>query len=141
MLPMAKRPSTAPHAAAIVASAAAALQASPALATRGPDDVGLMVISSILLVLGALLVSAVVYLPLYLWTASSGRRRGRYWLTLLGCLVGVGAGLLLLRNLPSGMVLNDEFESRRWLMAIPFVIGAVGGAACFYVWRKPPLKR
>lgn len=141
MLPMVKRPSTAPHAAAVVASAAAVLQSSPALATRGPDDVGLMVMSSILAVLFALVVSAVVYLPLYLWTASSGRRRGRYWLTLLGCLVGVGAGVLLIRNLPSGMVLNEKLESRHWPMAIPFVIGAVVGAACFYVWRKPPLKR
>jgi hypothetical protein len=100
-----------------------------------------MVISSILVVLTTLFVSAVVYLPLYLWTARSNRRRGRYWLTLLGCLAGAGAGMLLIRNLPAGMVLNDEFESRRWLMAIPFVISAVVGAACFFVWRKPPLER
>jgi hypothetical protein len=137
---MTKRPS-APRAAALVAAAAAALHAAPALATRGPDDVGLMVISSILVVLGAAFVSGVVYLPLYLWTASSGRRRGRYWLTLLGCLVGAGAGVLLLRNLPTSVVLDDGYETRYWLMAIPFAISAVVGVACFFIWRKPPLRR
>jgi len=138
---MAKRSSTAPHAAAIVAAAAAALQASPALATRGPDDVGLMVISGIMVLMAAAAMSAAVHVPLHLWTSRSGRRRGRYWLTLLGCIVGAGAGVLVMRNLPSSMLLNDDFESPRWLLAIPFTISALGGAACFFVWRKPPLER
>jgi hypothetical protein len=108
----------------------------PAHATRGPDDYGLWFIS-IFLALGVLAgLSAAIFFLLRFWARHGGRKEGSYWLTLLGCIVGMVAVVVLVRWAPLDS--EDIFKS-----SIPYAVQLglplIGGIAGFFVWRRKHL--
>jgi len=111
--------------------AALTLPASPALATRGPDDHGLLVIVSVLCLVGAAVLGVIVYTVLLVWTHRRGARQGYFLLTLLGSVVGmIGAVVLVREGLSYKM-------SETWLpMVILAALPLLGGAGGFLVKRK-----
>lgn len=116
----------------------------PAHATRGPDDYGLWVISGFIALAVLAGLSAVIFFLLRFWARHSGRKEGRYWLTLLGCIVGGVIMVVLVRWAPLDS--EDIFKS-----SIPYAVQVglpiIGGIAGFFVWRRkrlpvevPPLR-
>ena len=106
---------------------------SPAFATRGGDDYGLMVVS-LLFALGILTgISVAVHFSLRAWTRRTGRKEGHFWLTFLGCVLGGVITWVLVRLAP--MDDSDFYKSSiPWTIQIGLpVMGAVVG---FFVLRR-----
>lgn len=107
----------------------------PLFATRGPDDYGLFIISGFIALIAATAISAIIYFALTFWARQSRRPEGRYWLTLLGCVIGTMLTIALVRLAPLDSNDLSSTSVPAWVIIGLPILGAIAG---FFTWRRRP---
>jgi hypothetical protein len=106
---------------------------SPALATRGDDDYGLWMAAGLTILILVVGLSAIVHFSLQYWARRTGRKEGRFWLTLAGGVIGGVAMVVVLRLAPLD---SEDFYKSSVPLAVQVALPVLGAVAGFFVLRR-----